>query len=126
MSKNIEDDIFKLTDAIGERNKIKVLNIYNDLIDNGNDPIYIIGAIGSQFRLYKQDRDLVKINYKDNEIKTILDIHPYRVKLAREKLNYFSEEFVNNILIKLYELDLEIKSKNTDKFVILELFLLSM
>lgn len=126
INRNIEDDIFKLTDAIAEKNRIKIFNIYNDLIENGEDPTYLIGIIASQFRIYKQVRDLIKIDYNETSIDKKLGIHPYRVKLAREKINYFTEEKVNDILTNLYKLDYEIKSGNIDKFVGLELFLISL
>lgn len=126
VSKNIENDIFLLTDAIGKKDTKKILDIYYDLCLYGNDETALIGLIGTEFRLYKQVRDLVNIGFNEKEISTNLGVHPYRIKLALSKINYFSKEEVEGILKSLYNLDYDIKSGFVDKHIGLELFFLSL
>lgn len=122
VSRNIEDDVFRLTDAIAEKNKVKVLRVYKDLLESGVEPVTLIGVIASQMRTYKQVSDLISINYS-GDIDKKLGIHPFRVKLAREKLTYFSAKDIEDILTKLANLDYEIKSGKIDKNIGLELLL---
>ena len=126
VNKNIESDIFKLTDAIGEKNKIKIMNVYNDLIENDYDPIMLIGVISNEFRLYKQVKDLISIGYSEGMISKHLKVHPYRVKLAIEKTSYYKKEDIENILSNLFKTDYDIKSGNIEKYIGLELLLLSL
>jgi DNA polymerase-3 subunit delta len=54
-----------------------------------------------------------------------LNIHPYRVKLAKEKsYNYNKEDLLRNLEL-LYELDYELKSTSIDPYSLLKIFLIN-
>ena len=120
---NIEDNIFALTNAILEKDSLKALKIYNDLLLMGEEPIKLIVMISNQFRLILQVKLMVKNGYKQIDMANIIKEHPFRVKLALSS-NYSEKELTNNIK-KLYKLDYDIKSGNIDKNFGLELFLLN-
>lgn len=122
-SKIINDNVFDLTDAIVKKDYEKIINNYNDLLKNGIDPVIIISLLGTQFTLIYQCKLLHNKNKSESTIASILDIHPYRVKLALE--SDFLEYEVKEILLKLHELDIEIKTGKIDKFSGLEMFLMS-
>ncbi len=120
--KNIEDNIFELINAILEKNKEKIINIYNDLLLKGEEPIKLIVMIANQFRLILQVKLMIKNGYKEKDMASIINEHPYRVKLATQT------SFTINQLIKylrqLQKLDFKIKSGEIDKNFGLEMFLL--
>lgn len=120
--RGFKDNIFDLTDGIMKKDHKKIFETYNDLIKIGEDPIKIIALLGSQFTLIYQSKLLSNQGKISKDIAAMLDVHPYRVKLALETdfLIYELEE----LLTKLHELDFDIKSGKQDKNIGLENFLL--
>lgn len=120
---NIEDNIFELTNAILDKDRRKSMKIYKDLILIGEEPIKLLVMISNQFRLILQVKLMSKNGYKEKDMASIINEHPYRVKLALSS-NYSEKELIDNIK-KLYKLDYDIKSGNIDKNFGLELYLLA-
>lgn len=124
--KNIDDDIFGFIDSVINKNSEKVIEVYNELLKKNGEPIAIIVMIANQIRLLYQVKVLyLKGNSPDN-IAGILEVHPYRVKLAIEKCRNYSENTLLELLEKLADLDVSIKSGKIDADIGLELFLLGM
>ena len=63
--------------------------------------------------------------YSESNIANELSCHPYRVKLALEKIYSLNKIDLKLLLEELSELDIKIKSGDIDRFVGFELFLLS-
>ncbi len=121
-SKGFKDNIFDLTDGIMKKDYKKVYECYNDLITIGEEPIKIISLLANQFLLMYQVKLLSYSSRNNNEIAEILNVHPYRVKLAMQT-NYLTDE-LSDILKKLHALDFDIKSGKVNKMIGLENFLL--
>lgn len=122
VSKPLEDNIFKLLGAITENNKKQIFDIYEDILNTGEDPIKILVMIANEFRLIYEVKIMNNLN--EQELSTIMKIHPYRIKKAREKTYSYTKEKLEIILNKLSDLDYNIKSGNVDKYAGLELFLI--
>ena len=121
---DIESDIFKFVDYIVTGNKEKAFKQYYKLIKDGEEPIKIIALLANQFKLMYFTRELILMGYNEAQVASKLQVHPYRVKLAKQKgYNYTSKSY-ENILMKLANLDLNIKKGNIDRFLGLELFLM--
>lgn len=120
---NIEDNIFSLTNAIMDKDIKRVINIYNDLLLMGEEPIKLIAMIANQFRLILQVKLMVKNGYKERDMASEIGEHPYRVKLA-SNARFTVKELITYIK-KLQKLDYDIKSGNIDKNFGLEFFLLN-
>ena len=120
---NIEDNIFSLTNAIMDKDIKRVINIYNDLLLMGEEPIKLIVMIANQFRLILQVKLMVKNGYKERDMASEVGEHPYRVKLA-SNARFTIKELITYIK-KLQKLDYDIKSGNIDKNFGLEFFLLN-
>ena len=120
---NIEDNIFSLTNAIMDKDIKRVINIYNDLLLMGEEPIKLIVMIANQFRLILQVKLMVKNGYKERDMASEIGEHPYRVKLA-SNARFTIKELITYIK-KLQKLDYNIKSGNIDKNFGLEFFLLN-
>lgn len=121
-SKAINDNVFDLSDAIMKKDFKRMYDCYNDLIILKEEPIKIIAMLGNQFNLVYQCKLLSSKGLSEKEIATSLSVHPYRVKLAIETDYMISE--LKDILIKLHNLDFEIKSGKVDKNVGFDNFLL--
>lgn len=121
-SKAINDNVFDLSDAIMKKDFKKMDDCYNDLLTLKEEPVKIIAMLGNQFNLVYQCKLLSSKGLSEKEIAITLNVHPYRVKLAIETDYMISE--LKDILIKLHNLDFEIKSGKVDKNVGLDNFLL--
>lgn len=122
---NIEDDIFALTDSVINRNIDRSLKLYNKFMEKNYEPIYIIGLLGNQFTLLYQVKKLYNMGKNNNDIASILNVHPYRVKLAIQNSYYYTESDLIKYIYKLANLDKDIKTGNIDKTLGLELFLIN-
>ena len=122
VSKPLEDNIFKLLGAITENNKKQIFDIYEDILNTGEDPIKILVMVANEFRLIYEVKIMNNLN--EQELSTIMKIHPYRIKKAKEKTYSYTKEKLEIILNKLSDLDYNIKSGNVDKYAGLELFLI--
>ena len=123
--KKLEDNVFEMIDAIFSKKEDKVFSIYYDLKVNNNEPITLISLIASQVRFMYQVMILKNKGYSESNIANELSCHPYRVKLALEKVYSLNKIDLTLLLEELSELDLKIKSGEIDRFVGFELFLLS-
>ena len=68
-------------------------------------------------------KDALKNGYSERDIASQLAVHPYVIKLALEQGRHFSEEQLQKIMIKLADLDYEIKSGRIDKKLAIEMFI---
>ena len=124
ITKNIDIDLFKLIDAIISKDKDTAVTIYNEMLKQKEEPIAIIITLANQIRIMYQTKELYKLGYRENEIASILNIHPFRVKKAHEKNSKYSSNTLLKLLNNLATLDLNIKKGLVDKTIALELFIL--
>ena len=122
---NVEEEIYALTDAIVKNDNNKAITLYNLFLTRNYDVTQMIGLISSQFRFLLQVKILYSKNKSNDEIAKILEVHPYRVKLAVNNCYYYSKEMLENYLLKLFELDKKIKLGLIDKNIFFELFILN-
>ena len=81
--------------------------------------------LANQFRIMYQSKEMSKEGKNNNEIASILEIHPYRVKLALEKSYKYNSDDLLKKLYRLSEMDIDIKTGKINKFLAIELFILS-
>lgn len=124
-TKNIDIDIFTLIENIVLKNKNQALESYQEMLKRNEEPVKIIVMLANQFRIMYQAKELSKKGYSVNDIASIIEIHPYRIKLALEKSRNFSSTILLHYLEELADLDSDIKSGFTNKDLGLELFILS-
>ncbi len=123
--KNIEEEIFSLTDAIIANDIDKSLNLLTEFLNKNYDEIAIIMLLASQFRFLFQVKRLVNKNLTYQEIAKILEVNPYRVKFTIKKLYNYTEYDLTNRIKKLANIDHDIKLGLIDKHLALELFILN-
>ena len=124
--RKLEDNIFDMIDAMFKKNINKAFSIYNDLKNLGNEAVGLVSIIASQVRFLYQILVLSNKGYSESNIANELSVHPYRVKMGLEKVRGYSDYELEEFLSKLSNLDIQIKTGDIDRFVGLELFILSM
>ena len=125
-TKSLEVNNFKLIDAIINKNKAEAFNLYQDRIKLNEEPIAIIISLANQIRIMYQVKQLYLNGYTENNIASILKIHPYRVKLASQNAKKYDSNILLNYLKQLADLDINIKTGKVDKTLGLELFIITL
>jgi DNA polymerase-3 subunit delta len=116
------DEIFLLKDAIVKKNINEYYPILNRYIDQGNSIIPLISLLANEYRLMYITKNT---NLTDSQIARNLKMNSdYPVKLAREKAhNFMSDDLLDN-LVKLADLDYQIKVGEIDEYIGFNMFLL--
>ena len=122
---NIDDEIFALTDAVINGDINNSMRLYNFFINHNYEQVQIIALLGSQFHFLYQVKKLYNEGKYKDDIAKILEVHPYRVKLALEKIYSYSEDILLFYINKLALMDKNIKLGKIDKSLALELFLIN-
>lgn len=125
VTKKIDTNTFTLLDCIVKNNKNKALEIYYELIKLNEEPIKIITMLANQFRIMYQSKELLKKGLSEKDIATTLKIHPYRVKLAIQNGRKYNSGLLLQYISDLADMDINIKTGQTDKNLALELFILN-
>ena len=123
-AKSLEINNFKLIDAIISKNKVLALNLYQERLKLNEEPIAIIIALANQIRIMYQVKELYLMGHTEHDIASMLNIHPYRVKLASQNARKYDSNTLLKYLEELADLDINIKTGNIDKELGLEMFIL--
>lgn len=123
-TKNIETDFFKLIENIISKNKEKALESYFEIIKYGEEPIKILIVLANKFRLIYQAKNLYKQGYSEKDITSILGSNYYAIKKCLENSRMYDDNILLKYILKLANLDIDIKSGKIDKNLGLELFIM--
>jgi len=127
VEKSLDDSdayYFAFIQAIVAKDKKSSLEMYNELLSLGVEPLKILTTLASQIRLIYQVKVLSKRRYSNEEIAKELECHPYRVIKTKELIyDYTFDDLVKN-LVKLNEMDLKIKKGEILPSLAIELFIL--
>lgn len=125
VSEPLEDNIFELSNALLKKDSKKVMKVYTDLKKQKVEPIQLISMLSNQLRLLIEV-SILKDKYRyDEDLAKILNVHPYRIKLARENTRKFTLTQIKKMLIDLAQLDIDIKKGSKDRYIDFEIFLAS-
>lgn len=109
-----EASIFKLVDALGNRNGREAAGQLQTKINEGADPYYLFAMIVRQYRLLIQVKELADEGSLPNEIAKSLSIHSYvSGKLFQQGHNYTMPQ-LEQIYSRLLEVDVDVKTGRTD------------
>lgn len=99
-TKSAEVNIFNMVAAMGNKNTDKALEIYNNMIFEGEEPIGILAMIARQFRLMLQCKYLQnKKNYNSRQIAAELKLRDFVVNNCLNQ----AKNFKLTVLIKALE-----------------------
>lgn len=116
---------FQFSRALAEKDKKSALKLYQELLNYKIEPLSIIGLLASQFRIMYQVKNLEEKNMRNDEIASSLKEKPYRITKTRELTRYYSKGEILDLMIKLEDIDLKIKTTSVDANTLIRLFILN-
>ncbi len=123
---NKQDSLaFDLVREIALKDKKKAVNIYNELLSYNIESYALFGLLESQYRLLYQVKVLNKRNISYNDMASILEVHPFRVKKTLELVRYYTLKEIRKILKNLADIDFKIKSGIYENNIVIDLLILN-
>lgn len=119
------DLTFSFVRALALKDKREALTLYQNILDYNVEPLSLIGLLASQFRIMYQVMVLERKNTRTSDIAKILNAKEYRITKTKELTKYYTEQEILNLIIKLSDIDLKIKTTNSDPNLLLQLFILN-
>lgn len=124
--RKLEQNIFVLIELVANLQFDKAFQMFYDLIKNKEEPIKMIALFARQFRLMLCAKELNRIGYSERQIAEQLKAHPYSIKIALQQSRKFSEDQLEEIMVKLSEVDYQIKSGQMEKVLVIEMFIFNL
>ena len=123
---NKQDSLaFDLVREIALKDKKKAVNIYNELLSYNIESYALFGLLESQYRILYQVKVLNKRNISYNDMASILEVHPFRVKKTLELVRYYTLKEIRKLLKNLSDIDFKIKSGVYENNIIIDLLILN-
>ncbi len=107
---NLSASIFKLTDAIAQKNAAICLKILKILLESGEAPLGILFMIVRQFRILIEVRACLDQKLSQVEIIQKIKLHPYVVSTSIQQSRNFPLSMLTQIYQKLLHIDSDLKS----------------
>lgn len=110
----MENTIWNLIDSINAKDKVKTMNILENLYTQNNDPNYILSMLARNLRLLTQVKYLNDNHRSFKEICSILRIPPFTLPSILDTAKKYEDKNIVQIYTKLSNLDLQIKTGRID------------
>lgn len=117
------EDTFGLCDAITSKDYKNASKLVDSFIAEKMEVVPLVALLAGQYRIIYATKEL---NESNESIASKLNIHPYRVKLAKEKSYLYSKDELENIILDLCDLDKNLKSLNVNQYTLLKEFLIKL
>lgn len=125
VSEPLEDDAFRLSNALSKGDVKDALSIYRDLRTQGVEPVSLTRLLANQFRFLNEVRYLNEKGYSNGQIAQNLMASQFRVNISLESIRKMKDESLNNALESLYQCELSIMSGKLDSDLAFSLFLVN-
>lgn len=121
--KEISNDVFALSNAIIEQNKPKIINLYRELTTLGNDVFYLFSLVAKSMRDILFVSTMLQEGYKQSDVANVMKTSSGRAYYLVKNARSIELETVKSYIIKLGNLDYQIKSGQIDPKTGFEFFL---
>lgn len=116
VTRQIGDNIFKMIEAMGNRNRNEALGYYNELLQRREAPFKILALVGREFNQLYQIKELLELKNQPPEIASKVKIPPYYIKKYIDQSRKFSKDYLRSALEACARADEDIKyGKITDE-----------
>ena len=105
-----EANIFHMVDALGTRDTRRAMELVEQLLDDGQAPLYLLRMMTRQFRILLQVKELLGKGTVAEDMRSLLGLHPYVLEKATRQARNFSNSQLETIYHQLLELDVAMKS----------------
>lgn len=101
---------FELTDYLMEKNKTKTLHVLKKILDDGAEPLMLLGLIASNFRRLSLAKEMMKQGVERREIMRIIRLPPFKHEEFIASARRADRNELSHIMKKIAETDLAIKT----------------
>ena len=120
------ETIFSLTDALKNKNPHKALELLNNQLDHGEEPIKIMGMIAWQFRVIWEVKNYQQRNIPSNQIAKAMGANPFVVEKALQHTKNFSNQQLRRAYLQLTQADRSLKSSSQDPVFVMQTLILGL
>ena len=101
---------FDLTDQVLAGNKKRALQVLKKILDDGAEPLMLLGLIAYNFRRLLQAKELMNQGRERTEVASVMRLHPSNQRDFLETARRSKTEKFSHILQRIAETDLAIKT----------------
>lgn len=109
-SGDLQGDVFKLSDAMAERDIHKAHNMLEYLLRKREKPLLIFFMLVRHYRLLLEAHCLLKEGIPQGEFASTLAVHPFVARKLREQAVTYERLALEEILLTMQEADMQIKT----------------
>jgi DNA polymerase-3 subunit delta len=123
----LDDDIFRLTEALGQKNKHLALKLISDQLKSGTSPTELLSKIIWQFKNLLLVKNFVEENgsgYVSNRLTYQLGLHPFVIKKTVAQVRNHQVADLKKIYHHLMTIDYKIKTSQTNPEVLFDLLVI--
>ena len=124
VSASLNDDIFLFSDKLANQQKMEAVQLLNEQLQSGANPVYLLTMIIRQFRILLQIKAALEDNISSASLAKHLSLHPFIIKKSISSARLYSLEELKLIYQKLLSLEKKIKSSGLKPQTLLNLFVL--
>lgn len=125
-SRRLEDKIFEMCDALALRRKQQAFAMYYDLISLRESPVKIMNLITRQYNLLMQIKDMEMNRRSDAQIGEAIGRPAWTIKNYRAQTSHYTLKELKTIVNDCAQLDMEMKSGQSDFNVGVEMLLVKL
>jgi len=122
-TRNLEENIFTLVNALLAKDHTLIMHIYKDLLTMNIDPVWMMGVIMNKFQEILYTKELIHLKRTFEEIMKYFQASKGRVYYMVKNAKDTSDDELYEYMSELETLDYQIKSGQIDKFIGIEMFL---
>ncbi len=122
-SGDLQGDVFKLSDAMAERDMLKAHNMLEFLLRKREKPLLIFFMLSRHYRLLLETHCLLDEGIPQGEFASSLAVHPFVARKLREQAVTYKRLELEEILLAMQESDMQIKTGKIEASQVLSLIL---
>lgn len=119
----VDENIFALTDAIGNKNKALALKLFEQEIEAGIAEVQIMHMIVRQFRILLQIRSALDEGLTQKKILNQLKLHPFVLQKGMAQARNYELTKLKEIFFELVLIDSQIKTGKQDVLTAISLMI---
>ena len=118
--------VFRMTDQLAAGDYGGALQTLQKLLKMQEDPLFILGAIGGNFRRISAARTLLDSGRNAAELQKLCGIADYPARKAMEAARHFRHEFLSKAAERILETDYRMKTSYDQPQRLLEMLILQL
>ncbi len=125
ISGSLETYIFALIDSISSGHRGDAFKLFYNILGSGENSYRILSMIASQYEFMLDVKELSECGFGMEEIAKTLNAHTFRVKKAFQSMEKYTAADLRSLLIRVYDVDRNIKSGLLEQNLALEMLIAS-